>query len=116
MQSSVERLNRKYIHHDSSQALFLPEASDYMGSSPEETVSLVKSVQESEFVKGLQAEAKSNNLAINVGVHEPTTDGKKVKNTLLWIDQQGEIVQRYQKLHMFDADMKNGPQLKESRY
>lgn len=48
-------------------------------------------------------------------MHEPTTDGsERVKNTLLWIDEQGEIVQRYQKLHLFDADMKDGPTLKES--
>lgn len=99
-----------------AQALFLPEASDYLGSSGDETISLVKSVQDSEFVRGLQAAAKAHNLPINVGVHEPTTDGKKVKNTLLWIDGEGEVVQRYQKLHLFDVDIKGGPQLQESKY
>ena len=72
-------------------------------------------MEDSEFVRGIQAEAKSANLAINVGVHEPALGGK-VKNTLLWVSGDGEIVQRYQKLHLFDVSVKDGPQLRESEY
>lgn len=98
------------------QALFLPEASDYIGSSASETVFLAKSVQESEFVVGLQDEARRSKLSINVGIHEPAEGGNKVKNTLIWIDERGDIVQRYQKLHLFDVEIKGGPILKESQY
>ena len=97
------------------QALFLPEASDYIASSAKESIFLVRSVEESEFVRGIQAEARSANLAINVGVHEPALGGR-VKNTLLWISEDGEIVQRYQKLHLFDVSVKDGPQIRESEY
>ncbi|KAL2215759.1 putative nitrilase [Thermoascus aurantiacus ATCC 26904] len=97
-----------------AKALFLPEASDYVGSSAAETVSLVRSVQESEFVQGLQKEARQAKLPINVGIHEPAQGGQKVKNTLIWIDEHGEITQRYQKIHLFDVDIKGGPILKES--
>jgi predicted amidohydrolase len=38
-----------------------------------------------------------------------------VKNTLIWIDEDGRITQRYQKIHLFDVDIKGGPVLKESR-
>jgi len=99
-----------------AKALFLPEAADYIGSGPDESAKLVRSVKESEFVLGLQKEAKKNKLPISVGVHEPTTDGKKVKNTHLWIDEHGDIVQRYQKLHMFDVEIENGPKMQESKY
>ncbi|KAI9685971.1 MAG: Carbon-nitrogen hydrolase [Bathelium mastoideum] len=95
-------------------AVFLPEASDYIAGSAAETVSLVKPVQESEFVLGIQEEARRTKLPINVGVHEPANGGKRVKNTLLWIDEAGEIVQRYQKLHLFDVEIENGPIIRES--
>lgn len=101
----------KLLRH--CQALFLPEASDYIGVSAAETVSLARSVEDSEFVLGLQREAKQSNIHINVGIHEPAVGGR-VKNTLIWIDDRGSITQRYQKVHLFDVDIKDGPILKES--
>jgi deaminated glutathione amidase len=97
-----------------AKALFLPEASDYIAGSPAETLSLVRSVEESQFVTGLQKEAASEGIALHVGVHEPGEDKTKVKNTLLWIDETGRITQRYQKIHLFDLEMKDGPVLRES--
>ncbi|KAL4959653.1 carbon-nitrogen hydrolase family protein [Aspergillus stella-maris] len=96
-----------------AKALFLPEAADYIGSSPAETIGLARPVQESEFVLGLQREARDANLHINVGIHEPAAK-EKVKNILIWIDNKGDITQRYQKIHLFDVDIKGGPVLKES--
>ncbi|KAL5332919.1 carbon-nitrogen hydrolase [Aspergillus crustosus] len=96
-----------------AKALFLPEAADYIGSSPAETISLARSVQDSEFVLGLQNEARESKLHINVGIHEPASHDR-VKNTLIWIDDTGAITQRYQKVHLFDVDIKGGPVLKES--
>ena len=66
-------------------------------------------------MKGLQREALQARLSINVGIHEPVTGGKRVKNTLIWIDEGGIITQRYQKLHLFDVEIKDGPVLRESK-
>jgi len=33
---------------------------------------------------------------------------------LIWIDEAGQIRQRYQKLHLFDVEIEHGPVLKES--
>lgn len=96
--------------------MFLPEASDYIASSSAQTVALARPLKDSEFVKGLQHEARSAKLPINVGIHESAEQGEKVKNTLIWIDEKGDIVQRYQKIHLFDVEMKGGPVLKESGY
>lgn len=98
-----------------ARALFLPEAADYIASSPQESVSICRSVKDSEFVKGLCEAARKHKLPISVGVHEPGESKDKVKNTLLWIDEQGEIAQRYQKLHLFDVQLKNGTTMKESQ-
>lgn len=51
-----------------------------------------------------------------MGIHEPTTNGEKVKNTLIWIGPDGEIKERYQKLHLFDVEIEGGPVLRESKY
>jgi len=50
---------------------------DYIGYSAAETLSLVRSVYDSPFVLGLQESARTHGIAVNVGVHEPTADGKK---------------------------------------
>lgn len=65
---------------------------------------------------GLQEEARKYSLPISVGVHEPSDDPKshRIKNTLLWIDEHGAILHRYQKLHLFDMDIEGGPTMKES--
>lgn len=67
-------------------------------------------------MRGLQQSARENALPINVGIHEPTDPpSKRIKNTLIWIDKEGDIVHRYQKLHVFDIDLRpHGPRLKES--
>jgi len=98
------------------QALFLPEASDYIGSSPDETKVLCKPVSQSPFVLGLQEDARIHRLPISVGIHEPSDNptSKRIKNTLLWIDENGRIVHRYQKLHLFDLEIEGGPIMKES--
>lgn len=100
-----------------AKALFLPEASDYISHGPEESLSLCQPVSTSPFVLGLQAEARKHRLPIHVGIHEPSeTKHKHIKNTLIWIDENGNITNRYQKLHLFDLDLSDsgGPKMKES--
>ncbi|KAL8970661.1 MAG: hypothetical protein Q9183_001409 [Haloplaca sp. 2 TL-2023] len=95
-------------------ALFLPEASDYIASNASEGLSIVQPANKSTFVLGLQSSAREHELPIQVGIHEPSNDGKKVKNTLVWIDEKGEIKYRYQKLHLFDIEIPGGLVMKES--
>jgi len=72
-------------------------------------------VSESPFVLGLQDEARKHSLPIHVGIHEPSeTSSKKIKNTLVWINEKGKITQRYQKVHLFDMEIEGGPNMRES--
>ncbi|KAI4103956.1 MAG: hypothetical protein LQ339_004073 [Xanthoria mediterranea] len=100
-----------------AKALFLPEASDYIAPNASETVSSVRPASSSPFVQGLQASAREHKLPINVGIHEPSSPQhgeNKVINSLVWINEDGQIEHRYQKLHLFDVDIPGGPTLKES--
>lgn len=107
--------------------LFLPEAADYLARDPTHSVALAETTH-SVFLLAIQDELAKvyknasgpeadKGLYVAVGVHEPgegENRGKKVRNNQLWIDNKGEIVHRYQKLHLFDINIANGPILKES--
>ncbi|GAB7361011.1 hypothetical protein MBLNU230_g1054t1 [Neophaeotheca triangularis] len=98
-----------------AKALFLPEASDYVGSNPDESLSLCQPADKSLFLQGLREEARKHKLPISVGVHEPSeSESNRMINSLLWIDARGEISQRYKKLHLFDLEIKGGPVMRES--
>ncbi|KAJ5374923.1 hypothetical protein N7517_006929 [Penicillium concentricum] len=96
-----------------AKVLFLPEASDYIASSAEQSYSLAQSEERASFVSSLQRDAKEHNIHINVGIHEVASE-TRLKNSLIWIDDKGTITQNYQKVHLFDVDIKDGPVLKES--
>ncbi|KAI9644482.1 Carbon-nitrogen hydrolase [Ciborinia camelliae] len=70
--------------------------------TPPSSLSLALPMETSPFVHGLQSCAEKFHLAINVGIHVPNGDGKKVLNRSIWIDENGEIIARYDKLHLFD--------------
>jgi predicted amidohydrolase len=93
-----------------AKALFLPEASDYIGGSAAETVKLARSVDESPFIQEIRKTLielpTDRKLHVSVGVHEPTDAHDRVKNTLLWLDGTGTVAHRYQKIHLFDVDIK----------
>lgn len=84
-----------------TQALFLPEATDYIASSPAESISLALPMSSSPFLLGLQKSALENKLAINVGIHVPAPNNK-LYNRSCWINEKGEIESYYDKLHLFD--------------
>ncbi|CAG7939175.1 unnamed protein product [Penicillium salamii] len=96
-----------------AKVLFLPEAADYIASSADQSYSLAQSKERESFVSTLQQDAAQQKLHINVGIHEVASESR-LKNSLIWIDDQGAIIQNYQKVHLFDVDIKDGPCLKES--
>lgn len=95
--------------------MFLPEASDYIGSSADESLALARSSDQAEFVSALQKAAQLERIHINVGIHEVASE-QRLKNSLIWIDDKGAITQNYHKIHLFDVDIKGGPVLKESAW
>ncbi|CUM65057.1 uncharacterized protein PRCAT00002679001 [Priceomyces carsonii] len=127
------RVVKKLIHKavkENVKVLFLPEASDYISRDAKHSMQLAQSVHKN-FISLVQTEIRSiylkssgdtddKGLFVAVGVHEPsqsqspTGDLKKVRNNQLWIDNKGEILQTYQKIHLFDVNIKDGPILKES--
>ncbi|KAK1983565.1 carbon-nitrogen hydrolase [Colletotrichum cereale] len=120
-----------------AKVLFLPEASDYIASGPQESLSLAQPQSKSPFVLGLQEAAKTHSLAVSVGIHVPVPEAvpatgaggatpntsapvSKLLNRSLWINADGTVNQAatYDKLHLFDygalresATVQAGPSL-----
>ncbi|KAH3678544.1 hypothetical protein WICPIJ_008837 [Wickerhamomyces pijperi] len=100
--------------------LFLPEASDYIAKSMEFSKKIVKPVETNPFVLQIQEKLQKLHqegkfIQINVGIHEPSTKSDRVLNTSIWLNSKGEIVQRYQKIHLFDVNIPNGAIIQESQ-
>jgi len=104
--------------------VYLPEASDFIAPTTE-VFGLSFPLHPNVFVDGIREQAKTSETWVGVGIHErpgQEEDGSssnegRVYNTHLMIDPRGVIKGRYEKLHLFDVDLKGsgGPTLLESR-
>lgn len=86
--------------------VFLPECCDFVGRDRSETLSLSEQLSGAtvRFYRELACEHK---VWLSVGgFHElrATGDQTKIHNAHLIIDSNGELVQTYRKLHLFDVD------------
>lgn len=92
--------------------LFLPEATDYILKNAEESLKLAK--QSDEFIGIIQKELKKlkTPLYVSVGIHQSSSN--RVLNSLLFLNSSS-ILQTYNKVHLFDINIPNGPILQESK-
>ncbi|KAG0270082.1 Carbon-nitrogen hydrolase [Actinomortierella ambigua] len=92
-----------------SKMIFFSEASDFIGNTPQEALTLAASLEGEDggvFLNGIRREAG------HLGLWS-TTPGK-LYNTHVVIDSEGSIVEKYRKIHLFDVNIANGPRLMES--
>lgn len=66
------------------------------------------------FINSIRHEAKIQNIAVSIGVHERTKDTLKLMNSHILIENSGDILAVYRKIHLFDVNILNGPSLQES--
>ncbi|XP_055594832.1 nitrilase and fragile histidine triad fusion protein NitFhit isoform X2 [Uranotaenia lowii] len=87
--------------------VFFPECCDYVGTHREETLKLSETL-EGPTVAEYRRLARENKLWLSMGgVHESIPESnceiKNIYNTHVLIDDQGELVAKYRKLHMFNV-------------
>ena len=86
--------------------LFLPEAFDYISGSKEEAIALAESL-DGAFMTGMRRIAQRESLWLSLGgFHEKHAHTDKLGNAHIIIDDRGELVAQYRKLHLFDIDIK----------
>ncbi|XP_044728218.1 nitrilase and fragile histidine triad fusion protein NitFhit [Chrysoperla carnea] len=87
---------------ENAQIVFLPEACDYIAENKEQAIKLAEPLS-GPRVTEYKNLAKSNNVWISFGgIHELTANNKAF-NTHLVINNLGEIVGIYRKLHLFNV-------------
>lgn len=92
----------------------LPEYFNFIGEEEEEEAN-AENMQNGETVQFLSELAKELNIWLQGGSILEVTDEKgKYYNTTLMFNPKGEVVAKYRKIHLFDADMSNGPSFLES--
>ncbi len=100
---------------EGARVLSLPENFSFMGENESEKLELAETSEgdpATDFLKGF---ARLNKVWI-VGGSIPIKAGEgKVFNRSLLIDDQGDIVASYDKIHLFDVDIAGGESHKESR-
>ncbi|CAI5756191.1 unnamed protein product [Candida verbasci] len=102
-------------HVNNSRILFLPEATDYLSKNAEHSYKLSNQTN-SQFLTPLLKNIKelNGNTYVSIGLHLPSKTSEKVRNLQILINPNGEIIKEYQKIHLFDVEVENGPILKES--
>lgn len=100
--------------------IFLPEGFDYLGSSREETLQLSESLQGDIITRYSQLARKLKVWLSLGGFHERGhnwENDRRIYNSHVIINSQGEIVSVYRKGHLFDVELTGkGVSLKESAF
>ena len=95
--------------------LFLPECFAYIGENPADAVDQAEAITGT-LMQKYQDVAKKWKVWLNLGgFHEVGNVPRKVFNTQLMLDEDGNIVSTYRKVHLFDVNVPNGPVLMESK-
>ncbi|KAJ8706315.1 hypothetical protein PYW08_010941 [Mythimna loreyi] len=101
------------------QMLFFPEACDYLCDNKNDTLNSAEPIIGGATVGSYRQLAAQYNVWLSMGgVHEKDEENpSKISNTHIIIDNKGNIVQTYRKLHLFDVEIpERNIRLKESDF
>ena len=93
-----------------------PENTALMELEPQRLLALVQPEAESVPLARLRTLAAELGIWLHIGSLGIKIGDGRVANRSYVIDPQGEIVARYDKLHMFDVDLAGGESYRESQY
>ncbi|CAH2101830.1 unnamed protein product [Euphydryas editha] len=104
---------------DNVQMIFFPEACDFICDNKQDALNSAESILTGNTVKKYRELAAEHNVWLSMGgVHEKDENNpKKLFNTHIIINNNGEIVQTYRKIHLFDVEIpEKNIRLKESDF
>jgi predicted amidohydrolase len=92
-----------------------PEMTNILERSRESLFSKIVPEENDATLATFRELARALGIYVHVGSLAVKTGPEKAANRAFLIDRKGEIVARYDKIHMFDVDLKGGESYRESR-
>ena len=92
-----------------------PEMTNIMEMSREKLFAAIVPEENDATLATFRELARTLDLFVHVGSLAVKASADKAVNRSFLIDRRGEIVARYDKIHMFDVDLKGGESYRESR-
>ena len=97
-----------------AQLIVTPEGSNLLQRDRARMLETIKPLAEDPYVQGVRTLAARLAVWILIGSALVAEGTAKAANRAVLISDKGEIVQTYDKLHMFDVDLPNGDRYRES--
>ena len=94
--------------------LFTPEMSGLLDGNRERSAGTVESEADDIVLAAVRNAAARNYIWVHLGSLALRGEGGKLVNRAVVIDAAGEIVGRYDKMHLFDVDLPTGESWRES--
>jgi deaminated glutathione amidase len=92
-----------------------PEMTNIMDSKRERFFAAITDEEHDPTLAALREAARRHSIFVHAGSLAIKLSADKAANRSFLIDRDGEIVARYDKIHMFDVDLANGESYRETR-
>jgi deaminated glutathione amidase len=92
-----------------------PEMTNILAIKREQLIGAIRPEEDDASLAAFRALARKLAIHLHVGSLAIKLDGERAANRSFLIDRAGEIVARYDKIHMFDVDLPGGESYRESR-
>jgi predicted amidohydrolase len=98
-----------------AQYVLTPEMTNIMELSRDALFSKIATEDNDIFIAAFQDLARKLSLHIHIGSLAIKVSHDKAANRSILIDPKGDVIARYDKIHMFDVDLADGESYRESR-
>jgi deaminated glutathione amidase len=92
-----------------------PEMTNLLAANREQLLATIRSEEDDATLAGFCELARKHDLYVHVGSLAIRISPDRAANRSFLIDRRGDIVARYDKIHMFDVDLANDESYRESR-
>jgi deaminated glutathione amidase len=101
--------------HGGADYVLTPEMTNVMEIDRERLFAAIVAEEQDATLATFRELARTLGLYLHVGSLAVKVSSDKAANRSFLIDRHGEVVARYDKIHMFDVDLKGGESYRESR-